>query len=306
MKKILVTGGAGFIGSSLVDKLLLKNYFIIIADDLSTGNLNNIKKNKKSKFIKCDVNDFNQIKKIFNNYKIDYVFHFAACVGVIRTINNPIKVLNDIDGLKNIFFLSSKYKIKRIFFSSSSEVYGEGFKIPQNETTTPLNSRLPYAVVKNIGESFCKSYNQEYKLNYTIFRFFNTYGPKQTENFVVSLFIKAALKNKNLTIYGKGNQSRTFCYIDDTIEAIMNSFEKRIYINDIVNIGNDKITSINELAKKIINITNSKSKIKKIKPLKEGDMFQRQPEISKMKKLLNRRLTSLEQGIRKILDVFNS
>lgn len=306
MKKILVTGGAGFIGSSLVDKLLLKNYFIIIADDLSTGNLNNIKKNKKSKFIKCDVNDFNQIKKIFNNYKIDYVFHFAACVGVIRTINNPIKVLNDIDGLKNIFFLSSKYKIKRIFFSSSSEVYGEGFKIPQNETTTPLNSRLPYAVVKNIGESFCKSYNQEYKLNYTIFRFFNTYGPKQTENFVVSLFIKAALKNKNLAIYGKGNQSRTFCYIDDTIEAIMNSFEKRIYINDIVNIGNDKITSINELAKKIINITNSKSKIKKIKPLKEGDMFQRQPEISKMKKLLNRRLTSLEQGIRKILDVFNS
>tara|TARA_B100000963_G_scaffold343408_1_gene345193 strand:- start:435 stop:1355 length:921 start_codon:yes stop_codon:yes gene_type:complete len=306
MKNILVTGGAGFIGSSLVDKLLLKNYFIIIADDLSTGNLKNIQKTQKTKFVKCDVNDFNQIKKIFNKYKIDYVFHFAACVGVIRTIKNPIKVLNDIDGLKNIFFLSSKYKVKRIFFSSSSEVYGEGFKIPQNETTTPLNSRLPYAVVKNIGESFCKSYNQEYKLNYTIFRFFNTYGPKQTENFVVSLFIKAALKNKNLLIYGKGNQSRTFCYIDDTIDAIMNSFEKKIFINDIVNIGNDKITSINELARKIIKITNSKSKIKKIKPLKEGDMFQRQPEISKMKKLLNRKLLNLDQGIRKILGNFNS
>jgi len=306
MKNILVTGGAGFIGSSLVDKLLLKNYFIIIADDLSTGNLKNIQKTNKSKFIKCDVNDFNQIKKVFNKYKIDYVFHFAACVGVIRTIKNPIKVLNDIDGLKNIFSLSSKYKVKRIFFSSSSEVYGEGFKIPQNETTTPLNSRLPYAVVKNIGESFCKSYNQEYKLNYTIFRFFNTYGPKQTENFVVSLFIKAALKNKNLLIYGKGNQSRTFCYIDDTIDAIMNSFEKKIFINDIVNIGNDKITSINELARKIIKITNSKSKIKKIKPLKEGDMFQRQPEISKMKKLLNRKLLNLDQGIRKILGDFNS
>ncbi len=306
MKNILVTGGAGFIGSSLVDKLLLKNYFIIIADDLSTGNLKNIQKTNKSKFIKCDVNDFNQIRKIFNKYKIDYVFHFAACVGVIRTIENPIKVLNDIDGLKNIFSLSSKYKVKRIFFSSSSEVYGEGFKIPQNETTTPLNSRLPYAVVKNIGESFCKSYNQEYRLNYTIFRFFNTYGPKQTENFVVSLFIKAALKNKNLLIYGKGNQSRTFCYIDDTIDAIMNSFEKKIFINDIVNIGNDKITSINELARKIIKITNSKSKIKKIKPLKEGDMFQRQPEISKMKKLLNRKLLNLDQGIRKILGNFNS
>ena len=168
-----------------------------------------------------------------------------------------------------------------------------------------MNSRLPYAVVKNIGESFCKSYNQEYKLNYTIFRFFNTYGPKQTENFVVSLFIKAALKNKNLLIYGKGNQSRTFCYIDDTIDAIMNSFEKKIFINDIVNIGNDKITSINELARKIIKITNSKSKIKKIKPLKEGDMFQRQPEISKMKKLLNRKLLNLDQGIRKILGNLN-
>ena len=305
MKNILVTGGAGFIGSSLVDKLLLKNYFIIVADDLSTGKLNNIQKTKKSKFVNCNVNDLNQIKKIFSKYKIDYVFHFAACVGVIRTIKNPLKVLDDINGLKNIFFLSSKYKVKRIFFSSSSEVYGEGFKIPQNETTTPLNSRLPYAVVKNIGESFCKSYNQEYKLNYTIFRFFNTYGPKQTENFVVSLFIKAALKNKNLTIYGKGNQSRTFCYIDDTIEAIINSFEKKLYINDIVNIGNNKITSINELARKIIQITKSKSKIKKIKPLKEGDMFQRQPEISKMKKLLDRRLINLEQGIRKILESLN-
>ena len=113
----------------------------------------------------------------------------------------------------------------------------------QNEEKTPLNSRLTYAVVKNIGESFCKAYFKEYKINYTIFRFFNTYGPKQSNDFVISKFLKQALSNKNITIYGSGNQSRTFCYIDDTTQAIINCFTKRLFINDTVNIGNNKVVN---------------------------------------------------------------
>ena len=303
MKKyILITGGAGFIGSSLSNILLLNKFNVIIADDLSTSFKKNIPKHKNCKFIKTDVNIENKIANIFKKFKIEYVFHFAACVGVQRTLQNPLKVLKDIEGFKNIFNLSYRFNIKRIFFASSSEVYGEGFQIPQNEFKTPLNSRLPYAVIKNVGESFCKTYYQEYGLKYTIFRFFNTYGPRQSKNFVMSKFIDRAILNKNITIYGDGKQSRTFCYIDDTTDAILNCLEKKIYINDIVNIGNNKIINILNLANKIIQYSNSKSKIIHIQPLKEGDMYKRQPDIAKMKILLKNKYTSLRDGIIKTIN----
>lgn len=303
MKKyILITGGAGFIGSSLANIFLLKKFNVIIADDLSTSFKKNIPKHKNCKFIKTDVNIANEIAEIFKKFKIEYVFHFAACVGVQRTLQNPLKVLNDIEGFKNIFNLSYRFNIKRIFFASSSEVYGEGFQIPQNEFKTPLNSRLPYAVIKNVGESFCKTYFQEYGLKYTIFRFFNTYGPRQSKSFVMSKFIERAILNKNINIYGDGKQSRTFCYIDDTTNAILNCLEKKIYINDIVNIGNNKIINILNLANKIIQYSNSKSKIIHIRPLKEGDMYKRQPDITKMKILLKNKYTSLKDGIIKTIN----
>src|SRR6185436_190616 len=129
--------------------------------------------------------------------------------------------------------------VKRIYFSSSSEVYGEPVEIPQNEHTTPLNSKLPYAIVKNVAEAFIKSYNQEHGLNYTIFRFFNTYGPKQSTDFVLSKFIRAGLTNQDITIYGDGMQTRTFCYIDDNVDSTVNAFYKNKFVNDVVNIGSD-------------------------------------------------------------------
>src|SRR5437588_12842334 len=121
-------------------------------------------------------------------------------------------VLDDIKGIQNVLHLAKNTGVKRVFFSSSSEVYGEPVEFPQNEFTTPLNSRLPYAVVKNVGEAFLRSYKQEFDLDYTIFRFFNTYGPKQSSDFVMTKFIKAALANDRITIYGDGSQTRTFCY----------------------------------------------------------------------------------------------
>src|SRR6266404_4673944 len=148
--RILITGGAGFIGSSLADALLEKeNYEIVLVDNLLTGRVENIPDHPNCRFIKCDANSYNDIASIFLAFRFDYVFHYAAVVGVKRTLENPVMVLNDLQGIRNVLDLSKNTGVKRVFFSSSSEVYGEPVHLPQHEHNTPLNSRLPYAVVKN-------------------------------------------------------------------------------------------------------------------------------------------------------------
>ncbi len=304
MAKILITGGAGFIGSSLAEKLInTSNHKIVIVDNLLTGSRKRLPQSTKDnwRFIKADCNHFKDISSVMLSYKFDYVFHYAAIVGVQRTLKNPKLVLEDIIGIKNILDISKNSNVKRVFFASSSEVYGEPIEHPQNEATTPLNSRLPYAVVKNVGEAFLRSYKQEFDLDYTIFRFFNTYGPKQSTDFVMSKFINAALKNKDINIYGDGSQTRTFCYINDNIDACIHCFEQDHYINDTVNIGSDKEVSILELANIIIKETNSSSKIVFLPPLKEGDMKKRKPDITKMQKLLGRDLIGIREGIQNVL-----
>lgn len=308
MRNILITGGAGFIGSCLAERLIMdpENY-VVIVDNLSTGNSSKLPKtsNKNWRFIKCDVNEYRDIAEVMLSYPFKYVFHYAAVVGVLRTQENPVSVLHDIKGIENILNLSKNSTVKRVYFSSSSEVYGEPVDIPQNEYTTPLNSRVPYAVVKNIGEAYLKSYKKEFDLDYTIFRFFNTYGPKQSRDFVMSRFISLVLKDQNINIYGDGMQSRTFCYIDDNVDACYNSFMNAVLkndlSNDIINIGNDNEISILDLAKLIISMTNSKSKIIHRPPLIEGDMMRRLPDITKMQSLLQRNLLPLEDGIKKII-----
>ena len=291
-------------GSALACRLVENTkYQIVIVDNLITGSLNNLPQgHDNSIFIKCDVNSYNDISAVMLAFRFDYVFHYAALVGVKRTLSNPIAVLEDIEGIKNILNLSKNTGVKRVFFSSSSEVYGEPVHFPQNEHTTPLNSRLPYAIVKNVGEAFFKSYQKEFGLEFTIFRFFNTYGPKQSNDFVLSKFINAALTNQNILIYGDGNQTRTFCYIDDNLEATIKIFENSLYLNDVVNIGSDKEISIIDLAKKVIAITESASSILFLDPLKEGDMSRRKPDNSRMLNVLNRDLLTIDEGLLKILE----
>lgn len=303
MRKILVTGGAGNVGSALTQALLKeKDTFVTVIDNLSTGDLSKIPLDAPNlKFIKGDVNNRDEIAEVMLSNRFDYVFHYAAYVGVQRTQKNPIRVLNDIEGIKHILGLSKNTGVKRFFFSSSSEVYGEPVTIPQHEETTPLNSRVPYAVVKNVGEAFCKSYFQEFGLNYTIFRFFNTYGPNQTNDFVMTKFINQALKNEPLTVYGDGSQTRTFCYVSDNIETSVRALNEELFINDVINIGGDIVITILELAELIIKITESKSEIKFLPPLKDGDMTRRQPDNSKMKEVLGRELIPVEEGIKKLL-----
>lgn len=304
--KILVTGGAGFIGSSLAEYLLQKTHAqVVVVDNYLTGRAQNLPKSDRFRFIKADANDFNDIASIFQTFGFDYVFHYAAVVGVKRTLESPVMVLDDLLGIRNVLKLCKNTGVKRVFYASSSEVYGEPVHLPQHEHTTPLNSRLPYAVVKNAGESFCRSYFQEYGLPYTIFRFFNTYGPKQSPDFVVSRFINAALKNEPITIYGDGQQTRTFCYIDDNLEATVSCLTNNMYMDDVVNIGNDQEISVLELARVIKKITNSSSEIVHLPALPEGDMTRRQPDIKKMECLLNRPFTTLEEGLKKVIDARN-
>lgn len=307
-RNILVTGGAGFIGSCLAEKLAEDPAnFLVIVDNLHTGAHSKLPKSKHKnlKFIKADVNFFKDISSIFHAYRFDYVFHYAALVGVKRTLSHPAAVLRDLDGIKNVLNLSKNSGVQRVFFSSSSEVYGEPVEFPQNEHTTPLNSRLPYAIVKNVGEAFLRAYKQEYDLDFTIFRFFNTYGNKQSSDFVMSRFIKMALKNEDITIYGDGLQTRTFCFIDDNIDATVNAFMENKFVNDVVNIGSDDEITILDLAKRIIKLSGSKSKLVHLPALKEGDMTRRLPDASKMKALLNRDMTPLDDGIRLLIRHFS-
>lgn len=304
MARILVTGGAGFIASELAIRLSMDPAHEVVAvDDLSTGDLRKLELEKHPgiHFIKCDVNRLEDISSVFRAGRFEYVFHYAAVVGVKRTTDHPVRVLHDIDGIRHVLDLSKNTGVKRIFFSSSSEVYGEPVEIPQNEHTTPLNSKLPYAIVKNIGEAFLRSYHKEYGLDHTVFRFFNTYGPKQSKDFVVSKFIRAALRNGDITIFGDGSQTRTFCYIDDNIEASLAAFRRNEVLNDVVNIGNDHETSVLELAELIIALTGSSSRIIHLPPLEEGDMTRRMPDITRMRGLLGRELLPLKEGLERIL-----
>ena len=301
---ILITGVAGNIGSYLALSLLDKKYNVIGIDNFLTGKKEKLphKSYRNFKFFFGDVNNKNKISYIFRSYKIQYVFHFAAVVGVQRTQQLPLKVMNDMNGTKNLLDLSVKYKIKRFFYSSSSEVYGEPVTLPLQEENSPLNSRLPYSIVKNVSENYVKIFQEEYNLNYTIFRFFNTFGPNQSEDFVIPKFVKLALKNLSIPIYGDGLQTRTFLYIDDNIDTIVNCFEKNLYINDILNIGSNTEYKIIDLAKKIIKLTNSSSKFKYLPALPRGDMKRRQPDNSKMKKALGKKFFNLNLALQKYIN----
>ena len=300
MIKILITGGAGNVGGALARKLVEKpTYFVVVVDNLSTGSKSKLPSKEFSNwsFINCDVNNYTSISEIMLVNQFDYVFHYAAVVGVKRTQENPIMVLDDIQGIKNVLQLSKNSSVKRVFFSSSSEVYGEPVELPQNEETTPLNSRVPYAVVKNVGESFFRSYFKTYGLPFTIFRFFNTYGPNQSEDFVITKFLKAALKGDDITIYGDGSQTRTFCYVDDNINTCLKILEDNLMMNDVINIGGAKEYKILDVSKLIIEKLNSKSKIIHLPALKDGDMTRRMPDNSKMLNIIDKELISLDQGL---------
>lgn len=301
MKAILITGGAGNVGSALAHALCEgTDHKIVVVDSLVTGARSKLPQGysaNRFSFVRADVNRLDEMSAVFAAHRPNFVFHYAAIVGVKRTLENPLLVLDDIQGIRNVLDLSKAYGVERVFYSSSSEVYGEPVEIPQVEETTPLNSRLPYAVVKNVGEVYLKTYEREFGLSYTIFRFFNTYGPRQTADFVITRFVDLALRGLPLTVYGDGQQTRTFCFVDDNVECTIRTLLGEHARNETLNIGSDEEITILELARKVIRLLGSKSEIAHLPPLAEGDMRRRRPDISKMRKILDRPLISLDHGI---------
>ena len=303
-QSILVTGGAGNIGSALTRGLIrLPQTQVVVADNLSTGSLEKVRVDAGNLMVvKADVNDFADISSLFFRFQFTHVFHLAAVVGVQRTLANPLLVLRDVQGIENVLRLCKNTGVQRVYFASSSEVYGEPFEVPQNENTTPLNSRLPYAVVKNLGEVYLRTYQREFGLPFTIFRFFNTFGPRQSEDFVLPRFVRAALCGEPLQVYGDGSQTRTFCYVDDTVDACIAAHRTGAHENDVINVGSDQEITIRQLAETVIRVLGSSSDMAFLPPLPEGDMTRRCPDTSKMKVLLKRPIVPLDEGIQRLAE----
>jgi len=311
-KTFLVTGGAGFIGSHMCERLVNEGNAVICFDNLSSGNLKNIANLKKYQnfvFVKGDANKLEDIGPIFKHYKIDGIFHYAAVVGVKRTLENPLMVLDDVDGIRNILELSLRNGKPKIVFSSSSEVYGEPKELPEKEDGS-INPKLPYAAVKLMGEMFMEAYWKKYGLKTCALRFFNVYGPRQESSdygFVVGIFIQQVLDGKSPVVFGDGSQTRDFVFVKDNIEACVRAMESDKSNGQVINIGTGRPLTIYDLANMVINCSNKKGKLKpKLVKTQRIDVKHRFPEVGKMIKLLNfHPKTSLEEGIRETIVSYN-
>lgn len=306
-KKILVTGGAGFLGSHLSERLLSEGNEVLCVDNLFTGHRDNIKHllpNKDFKFIKHDIS-----YPLYEN--IDEIYNLACPASPPRYQLDPIQTLKtSVIGVMNMLELAKKCRIK-ILQASTSEVYGDPEIHPQPESyrgnVNPIGPRACYDEGKRCAETLFFDYYRQYNLKIKVIRIFNTYGPRMNPNDgrVVSNFIVQALQGKDITIYGDGSQTRSFCYVDDLIDGIiimMNSGEE---VMGPINLGNPEEYTILELAHKVINITKSKSKIV-YKPLPQDDPLMRQPNIELAKRNLNwEPKTKLKEGLEKTIQYFD-
>lgn len=316
VKKILVTGGAGFLGSHLIDRLLERGDKVICVDNLYTGSEENIRQhfsNDNFKFLNHD------ITRPLSNINVDQIYNLACPASPVHYQSNPIKTLKtSVLGAINMLDLAKKSNA-RIFQASTSEVYGDPLVHPQTETywghVNPIGIRSCYDEGKRCAETLFFDYYREYSIDIRVARIFNTYGPRMDPNDgrVVSNFIVQAIKGKNLTVYGDGTQTRSFCYVDDLIEGFLRLMD--LEDNDLikgsepfpVNLGNPNEFTIDELAKKVLLETQSQSKTIFLS-LPSDDPIQRKPDITLAQKNLDdwKPEVELDEGLVKTIQYFNS
>ena len=296
--RFLITGGAGFIGSHLTDKLIKSGGSVVILDDLSTGSLSNIehlKSHTQLKVVQGSILDSSIMKKLVG--ESDYIFHLGAAVGVANIMKNPLESFKiNIDGTENVLYACLKLG-KRVVLTSSSEIYGKNFSGTLNENSdrvlgSPEKFRWLYSEAKAIDETFSMILHQD-GLDVRVVRLFNTVGPRQSHKYgmVLPSFVKAAVDGKTLNIHGNGSQTRCFIHVQDVVEALLIVMMLDHISGEVFNIGNPQETSILELAQEVISLTNSSSTItfsdyNVIYPNGFEDMIRRVPDITKAKSTL--------------------
>lgn len=308
MKTLLISGAAGFIGSHLCDYFLSQNYKVLGLDNFLTGNYDNIKNNLENdrfSFIEHDVCEPINIKE-----RLNYILHFASPASPIDYLNHPIKTLKiGSKGTENMLDLCLKHNCK-ILVASTSEIYGDPLEHPQRETyfgnVNPIGPRGVYDEAKRYLEALTTAYREKKNLDVRIIRIFNTYGPRMRVNDgrAIPNFINQALNNKDLTVYGDGSQTRSFCYISDTVSGIVKLLQSNYQFP--VNIGNPSEYTILQLAEKIKEKIKSESKIK-FEKLPENDPQIRRPDISLASKILKwKPYVDLESGIMKTIEYYKN
>ena len=304
-KRILITGGAGFIGSHLSEKLLEQGHSVIALDNFHTGRKENIEHllaNPRFELIRHDITD--PIK-----LEVDQIYNMACPASPVHYQSNPIKtVKTNVLGMMNMLGLAKRVGA-RILQASTSEVYGNPLEHPQKESywgnVNTIGIRSCYDEGKRIAETLCFDYHRENKTQIRVIRIFNTYGPKMLpdDGRVVSNFVVQALKGNDLTIYGDGSQTRSFCYVDDLVNGIVNMMNHDSFIGP-VNLGNNGEFTIKELAELVLKLVKTKSKIKSL-PLPSDDPARRRPDLSLAEEKLNYKITiPLEEGLKKTIAYF--
>lgn len=299
--KIMVTGGAGFIGSHIVEHY--KNEDVIVFDNLRTGFEKNIKK-FNVKFVKASVTDYNKLKKWM--YGVDYVFHLAALISVPESLSNPIETEEiNTHGTLNILEAARECNVKKVILSSSAAVYGDNPVLPKKEDMIP-EPKSPYAVSKLSGEYYMKIYKNEFHIPTTSLRYFNVFGPRQDTNSqyaaAIPIFLKQALKNEDITIFGNGEQTRDFIYVKEVVQANILAAEKG---DSIYNAALGKYITINELAQKIKTLTHSSSSIIHQEE-RSGDIKHSYADNLKLKSLGFNPSYDFDEALSKTIDYFKT
>jgi UDP-glucose 4-epimerase len=303
MSKVIVTGGAGFIGSHITEELLKRGHQVIILDNLSTGRLSNIEPNlgsKKLEFIQGSVVNLSLLRKLFSG--VDYVFHQAAIASVPSSIKDPkASHFVNVTGTLNVLLAARDKGVKKVVFASSSSVYGDTPGLPKRENMTP-NPQSPYAVTKLAGEYYCEVFHKVYGLNTVCLRYFNVFGPRQDPDSpyaaVIPLFITNVLSGKSPVIFGDGEQSRDFTFVKDVAAANIMAAESTA--TGVFNIGTSIRVTINRLAQLVIKLAGS-DKIKVVyKDTRPGDVVHSLADITKAGLFGYHPKYNLEEGLKEV------